>query len=288
MKIKRIDDTCTNCMLCVQDCAAVVWQISDGVPVAADPESCNLCSHCLAVCPAGAIAHEGLDLLQIEKIDKKRISPESYETITRGRRSIRRFKDKGVPKNILEKIIRVSNYTPTATNSQNVSYIVITDKNVLKKISAKVFGFSVKIFDFAKKFPGNILYRFIQYFSWSDVITRYIDPMQYYIDETKKGRDFILHNAPALILVHGPKGKNFSSENCNLAAGNIINFAYSLGLGTCYIGFLNISLKYSKKLRMLAKIPKNRMAYACIIVGYPAYSHTHTVSRKKPDIEWQG
>jgi len=65
-----------------------------------------------------------------------------------------------------------------------------------------------------------------------------------------------------------------------------MNYAYSLGLGTCYIGFLNLSLKYSKKLRAIVKLPDARMAYACIAMGYPAYKHAHTASRKKPPIQW--
>ena len=110
--------------------------------------------------------------------------------------------------------------------------------------------------------------------------------MQYFIDETKKGRDFILHNAPVLILIHAPKGGNFSNENCNLAAANIMNYAYSLGLGTCYIGFLSLSLKYSKKLRNIIQLSKGRMVYFCIVMGYPAYKHSNTASRKKPGINW--
>lgn len=110
--------------------------------------------------------------------------------------------------------------------------------------------------------------------------------MKYYIDQTEKGRDFILHNAPLLILIHAPKGAKFANENCNLAASNLMNYAYSLGLGTCYIGFLNLALQYSKTIRTIVKLPKKRMAYACIIMGYPAYKHAKTASRKQPLIKW--
>ena len=286
MEIRIINDNCTRCMLCVKDCAAAVWQEDNGIPKAAFPEDCTLCSHCLCVCPANAIEHSGLDLLQIKKIDKALVNPDAYETVVRGRRSIRHYKDRQVPDELIQKVIGLAGHTPTATNSQNVSYIVITDKEILKKISQTIFGFSVKVFHFTQKFPGNLIYRFIRAFSRSEVISRYLDPMPYYMDETKKGRDLILHNAPALILVHAPKGKNFSSENCNLAAANIMNFAYSLSLGTCYIGFLTLYLKHSKKLRRLVGISENRMVYAALVIGAPAYGHARTASRNNPKIEW--
>jgi len=286
MKIRWLEEKCTNCMLCVKDCVSAVWRDIDGIPKIVAPDDCNCCSHCLAVCPQGAIEHDGLDSMQIKKIDPALINPEVYETIARGRRSVRRYKDKNIPKELIEKVIHLVTHTPTASNSQNVGYLVISDRKILKKISTAIFIFSTKIFYLTKKFPGNLIYKTIKLFPGSDTITRYIEPLQYYIDETKKGRDFILHNAPVLILVHAPKGAMFSNENCNICANNIMNYAYSLGLGTCYIGFLNLSLKYSKKLRNLIKLPKGRMVYACIIMGYPAYKHANTASRKKPAIKW--
>ncbi|WP_299977239.1 nitroreductase family protein [Desulfobacula sp.] len=286
MKIQRIEEKCTKCMLCVKDCISIVWRDIDGIPEIVAPDDCNRCSHCLAVCPQGAIEHNGLDQAQIKKTDGDLINPEVYETIARGRRSVRRYKDKNIPDELIEKVIGLVNHAPTASNSQNVGYLVISDKKILSKISNAVFVFSTKIFYFIKKFPGNLIYKTMKLFPVSDTITRYVEPMQYYIDETEKGRDFILHNAPVLILVHAPKGAVFSNENCNISASNIMNYAYSLGLGTCYIGFLNLSLKYSKKLRNLIKLPKGRMVYACIIMGSPAYKHANTASRKKPVIKW--
>lgn len=60
-------------------------------------DSCTLCSHCLSVCPAGAIRHSGLDPLRIKRIGKALVSPEAYETVVRGKRSIRHYKDRPVP-----------------------------------------------------------------------------------------------------------------------------------------------------------------------------------------------
>ena len=61
MKIKRIEDRCIGCMRCVDDCVSGVWQNINNVATVAAPEACNLCSHCIAVCPKKAIVHEGLD-----------------------------------------------------------------------------------------------------------------------------------------------------------------------------------------------------------------------------------
>ncbi len=286
MKIEKIEENCTNCMLCVKDCVAAVWREDKGIVKVISSQDCTLCSHCLAVCPKDAILHDGLDSTQINKIDRALIDPMVYKTIAMARRSIRQYKNKSVSKELINEVIHLANYSPTASNSQHVKYIVISKKETLNLISKEIFGFASKVFRFTKQFPGNIMYNFIKNYNWSETLTRYIDPLQYYIDETEKGRDFILHNAPALILIHGPKRGSFSSINCSIAATNIINYAYSQGLGTCYIGFLNLSLKYSKKLRSVIQVPKDRVVYACLIIGYPSYRYTNTVSRSKPDISW--
>lgn len=273
-------------MLCVKDCASVVWKNLNNIPQIVAPDDCNLCSHCLAVCPQGAIEHDSLDALQIHKINPDLIDAAVYETIARGRRSVRHYKDRPVPEELIEQVIHLANHSPTATNSQHIEYLVILDKKILKAISSTIFGFAAAIFARTKKFPGRVIYKIIKNFQASDMITRYLDPMPYYLDEIKKGRDFILHNAPVLILVHAPKKGSFANENSNISAGNIMNYAYSLGLGTCYIGFLNLSLKYSKNLRKLVNLPQGRMVYASIVMGYPAYTHTNTAARKKPVIQW--
>lgn len=286
MKIKRDEEKCTNCMLCVKDCASRVWQNINHIPHIMAPNDCNLCSHCLAVCPRGAIEHDGLDASQIDRIDPDLIDPAVYEIIARGRRSVRHYQDRPVPAELIEQVIQLVNHSPTATNSQHIDYLVILDKKILKQISSAVFGFAAAIFRHTQKFPGSLIYKIIKKFQASDMVTRYLDPMPYYMDATKKGRDFILHNAPVLILVHAPEKGSFANENSNISAGNIMNYAYALGLGTCYIGFLNLSLKFSKKLRKLVNLPQGRMVYASIVMGYPAYRHANTAARKKPAIQW--
>jgi nitroreductase len=100
------------------------------------------------------------------------------------------------------------------------------------------------------------------------------------------GRDFILHNAPVLILIHAPKNVRFASDNCYVAATTIINYAHVLGLGTCLTGLMNVALRYSSTLRKKLVVPKNRRVYASLVMGYPAYRHTNTVSRKKAEVHW--
>ncbi len=286
MEICKIENRCNKCMLCVKDCVAGVWREVDGLPTIVAPDACNRCSHCLAVCPKDAITHNGLDGKQIRRQDRQQLDPEVYLEIVNGRRSIRHYKDEPVPKAVIEKVLDLTRYSPTASNSQNVKYIVIQDKALLRQVSEDIFGFSRRVFGWSQSPLGKILFGIFKNTSLASTLNRYIGTMDYYIKQADGGRDFILHHAPVLILIHSPKGSRFSCDNCNIAATNIINYAYTLGLGTCFIGFLTMALKYSKVLRHKLGIPKDRQVFASLVMGVPAYRHSFTVSRKKPHVKW--
>jgi nitroreductase/NAD-dependent dihydropyrimidine dehydrogenase PreA subunit len=286
MTIRVLEDRCKPCLLCVRECVAGAWRAVDGRPLMAAPELCNRCSHCVAVCPRGAIVHAALDPVQIRRTAPGLLVPEIYAEIVRGRRSIRQFRPKEVPADRIQSILDLAGHSPTASNQQNVGYTVISEQRRLLAISEAVFGVGRWLHAQTRKGVGRWIYRAFKTISPGNGLERYLEPMAYYIAETEKGRDYILHGAPVLILVHGPAKGAFHAENCNIAAANIMNDAHARGLGTCYIGFLCLALKFSRTLRRLVQIPKGRKVYACLVMGYPAYRHAYTASRKKPAIQW--
>lgn len=59
---------------------------------------------------------------------------ETIKTLTT-RRSIRSFSDKAVPKEIIDEIIQAGLYAPTGRNSRDTLFLVVTNKELLEKIS---------------------------------------------------------------------------------------------------------------------------------------------------------
>lgn len=285
MRIDRNTERCNQCMLCVRDCVAGVWRNIGGEPAVIAPEQCSWCGHCVAVCPRAAITHDALDHRQITPADAEKCDPETYRRIVMERRSIRQYKKTAVPQELIGSILKLAGHSPTASNKQNVAYTVISDAATLKTLSDIVFGFNRKLYERSRIGTGKAVYLVLKAL-FPDIVRRYLDPMDYYIQEADKGRDYILHGAPALILVHGPKKEPLISENCNIAAANIMNFAHASGLGTCYIGFLTLAMKFSKALRKTARIPGGQKVFAALIMGYPAYRHAFTPSRRLPEIQW--
>ena len=286
IEIKRLDDKCTRCLLCVRDCVAGVWREVDGLPEPVNPKMCNACGHCLAVCPAGAVRHSLLDESRARPVNGDLLNPDVYAEIIASRRSVRRYKSKPVPDGVVEELIDLARFSPTASNSQNVAYTVVTDREVLSRVSAHIFGFGVRLFNWSNSGIGRKLLATFKNTGFVRTLDRYLASMDHYIAENARGRDFILHNAPVLILISTPRGAAFGADNCNIAATNIINYAHARGLGSCYIGFLVLMLKRSRKLRRLLAVPRDRSVHVGLVLGYPAYRHTNTAFRKTPPVKW--
>ena len=71
--------------------------------------------------------------------DGRRAEAESrWLLAVRSRRSIRTFKNTPVPKELLTRLVDVARMAPTATNSQNVGYHIVTNPDRLKRISQEV------------------------------------------------------------------------------------------------------------------------------------------------------
>lgn len=281
MRIEKDEDKCSECMLCVRDCVTGVWRVIDGKSEPVEADLCNCCSHCIAVCPCDAISHDGLKKEQIVAVNRKNLQPDVYRDIIVSRRSVRQFKKETVPKEIIEQILDLAKYAPTASNNQNVGYIVITDKHLIEEAAGKIFGLGSRLYNKTKSGIGRL---FVNLTGLSE--NRYLKVMDYAQEQNRQnGRDFILHNAPVLILIHSPR-MPFASDNCNIAATTIINYAHTLGLGTCFIGMIVLALRFSGSLRKKFGVPKDRKVYAALVMGYPAYRFANTVSRKKPEVQW--
>jgi nitroreductase len=282
MRIEKLEEKCSECMLCVRDCVMGVWRNVNGKSQVVDIDLCNRCSHCLAVCPSDAIIHDGLKKEEITAVNRKNLNPDVYRDIITSRRSVRQFKNESVPREIIEKIIDTARYAPSSSNSQDVGYIVITDKRLIEKTAAGIFGLANSLLNKTKNGIGRL---FVNLTGLSQ--NRYLRVMNYVQEQNaQNGRDFILHNAPILILIHAPKNKPFACDDCNIAATTIINYAHTLGLGTCFLGLMTIVLKLRGKIRKEFHVPEGRRVYAVLAMGYPAYRFMNTVSRKKPEVKW--
>ena len=181
------------------------------------------------------------------------------DTCITGRRSIRKFQDKPVPKEVVEEILNAGVWAPSGMNGQPWKFVVIQDRNIINKLSNRT-----KQIAFTLPMPPEVL------------------------ELSKSKEDVIFYGAPLLILISVAKSedpiRSMNILDCGLAAQNMFLKAYEEGLGSCFIGFADF-LNMDPKILEEVGISKDLELIAPLIFGYPAES-PEAPSREVKVIKW--
>jgi nitroreductase len=168
----------------------------------------------------------------------------TFTEILKKRRAIRDFQEKEVPLDIIKEILKESCLAPSASNDQPCQFIIISDKQMMKKLS-----------DESKK---NILQDF--YKNPASLNPNY--------EALMKDENFnVFYNAPCLIYVVGSVNVRSLDVDCALAVSYIMFSASQRGLGTCWIN-LGAYIR-DQKIKTELGIPDDCRIVAPVIIGYP-------------------
>lgn len=282
MKISIDREKCSACGLCVEVCGINYEEGPDGKPAVADPLGpCVLCGHCVAVCPVDAIAHSGLAGQEFGPAEG-RPTYDQLMALLRFRRSRREFTEDPLTEEQIRALLRAAGQAPNGLNRRNVHYTVVTDRKVLAELSLRIGKQTGWLADKLAVPAWRGLFKLLwgSQFRELEPLMPLLKPMS---EETLKGNDMVLYNAPCSILIHTPKGDTCGSEDAVYCGANILLAAETLGLGACVIGFLTGPVNSSKDLRELVRLPKGHKVHTSIIVGRPAFSYTRGILRPMPD-----
>jgi nitroreductase len=172
----------------------------------------------------------------------------------KGRRSVRAYKDKPVSKEQIEAVLEAGVWAPTGMDRQPWRFIIIQNKQLIKYVSDETKLLVQQAMPpLAKKFQTEA--------------------------------DVICYEAPVLLLICAEKDAQFNRINLLdgvLAAQNIFLKAYELGLGTCYMGFVQL---INGKPDILKKIgvPEDCEILVPLIIGHPK-TKIGAGKRNKPNV----
>ena len=124
---------CTRCGQCVQDCLVRIIEIDDGYPAIVPEKECSCleCQHCLAVCPTGAVSILGKQAEDSVTLAGNLASPEKIETLMKGRRSVRQYRDENIPPELIQRLLDVACHAPTGVNFRQVLFTVVDDNDII-------------------------------------------------------------------------------------------------------------------------------------------------------------
>ncbi|MFH0839520.1 MAG: nitroreductase family protein [Candidatus Omnitrophota bacterium] len=174
----------------------------------------------------------------------------------KSRRSRRAFVDKPIPEEIIEDMLEAARYAPSALNKQPARFIVVSNKEMILRLSGIIRSITEKI---ARLLP---LLSIIQ--------LELRDPrVVAAIQKTLSGDgDTVFYGAPLLILIAAEKkAGRYAVKDCSLAAENMMLYANSVGIGSCFIGRADM-LAMSRHGRELLGLPPQYKIHAALVFGY--------------------
>jgi nitroreductase len=259
-------ETCTKCGLCSIPCGLIFFKEgSYPSPVPGIDEFCIRCGHCVGYCPTGALKHAEMpDTPKIENI--LNISYEQCVQLVKGRRSIREYKDKTVPREEFERIIEAARYAPTGHNNQDVRWLVINDSDKVREIA-----------DIGAKWLRWVMKTDAQMANLFAGIIQRMDA----------GSDIFLQGAPAVVLTYAEKGNKIAEVDCIIALSYFDLLAKTAGLGCCWAGFMMVASANYPELVKTINLPQDCTPYGALMVGYPKYQYQRIPARKPANIAYR-
>ncbi len=198
-------------------------------------------------------------------VDEMRAAARAFLETMRGRRTVRDFSDRAVPRDIIESCLLAAGTAPNGANRQPWRFVVVGDPDVKRRLREEA-EIEERAF-YAGKAPQE----------WLDALAHLGT------DEQKP----FLERAPWLIVIFaesyevgadGSKAKNYYvTESVGIATGMLITALHHAGLVT-----LTHTPSPMKFLNTLLGRPDNERPFLILVTGYPEEGATVPKITKKP------
>ena len=257
-------EKCIQCNQCVTDCPVSIIRFDGEYPAIAPSreERCLRCMHCLAICPTAALSILNVEPEDCVEIKGNLPSEKQLETLMRGRRSVRRFRQENVEKALIDRLLTLSANAPTAKNAMPLQFTVVDNINVMQKISDHTYG------HIATAVRENRVPKEMAHFHAFD-------------KAHAGGGDIIFRKAPHMLVVSAPTTGSSPMVDIAIALTHFDLAATNAGLGSLWCGFaLQAFIYFVPDYKELLGIPEDHEAAYVLMFGKSSVKYTRTVDRK--------
>ena len=197
----------------------------------------------------------------------------TFDEVVMGRRSIRGYLDKPVPRDLIEEVLRLAMRSPSSMNTQPYNFHVITGKPldaIRKGNTERILAGEPDSREFRRGEPFAGKHRDRQV----GCAIQLFEAMGIERDDKEKRQDWVLRgfrqfDAPVCVIVTYDKelsGSDDTPFDCGAVTTALVNAAWSRGLG-CVINSQGIM--QSPVVREHAHIPDDQVIMKAVAMGWP-------------------
>lgn len=284
MRFEVDQDKCIMCGACIATCPTDMVRDKRGA-IKISWVACIGCGHCMAICPRGAISLTEPGDGQFLPAPEAVASPEDFLALLLRRRTVRRFLPEPLDRDTLERLLEAARWVPTAANCQCQELLVLTGEDAKAGLREGVVqyyrAYAEALAD--REHPE----RLAQFQSGAGAMHEHIlAAVPAFVKNIDAGRDRLLFDAPAVIVIHAARDEVLPETACDYAALAISLMAESMGLGSCITAYAHLALQALPELRARIGVPEGNQVYAVLAVGHPAEQYQLVPHRRPLRIEW--
>jgi nitroreductase len=196
-----------------------------------------------------------------------------FDEVVRGRRSIRGYKPKPVPKAVIREVIELAMRAPSSLNTQPWNFYVVAGEP-LDRIRAGNTERNLAGVPHSREFRSHGEYAGPHRERQIGIAKQLFAAMGIEREDKAARQDWVLRgfrqfDAPISVVVTYDRsihGSDIGPFDCGAVANALVNAAWSRGLG-CVINSQGIM--QSPVVREHAAIPEDQVIMICIAMGYP-------------------
>jgi nitroreductase/NAD-dependent dihydropyrimidine dehydrogenase PreA subunit len=283
--------TCKVCGACAEICASGALKKVDG-HIAVDtavPFGCITCGQCMMVCPSGSVTVDGRRMRAADVVDlpprDRRATADQLDALLLSRRSVRRFTQDEVSRELLDRIVASASTAPMGFPPSEVGIVVFQGRAKVRELSEDV----ARLYRTMVKYIDNPVVRvasrpFVKKASHEIFTTMMLPLAREVARANARGEDYILHDAPAALLFHTSPYSDLG--DAMIVCTYAMVAAESLGLGTTMIGCLTPPMARQKALLQKYGLPAGHVPQIALIVGHPAVKYRKAIRRSFSSVNY--
>ncbi len=268
-------ENCIKCMKCVMDCPSDAIDIEQG----SINELCIHCGHCVAICPESTVFP---DADPITKLHPSTVSPTDFQHESANIRTCRSYLEKEVDDPTLNLLIENMKHYPSASNARPLEIIAVKSEDLIQKLNDRTAETLIKTI---KLVTSALLMPVLKVLAPKMDVSRLNNYKKQFIAQHTPESSLVCHHAPLVMLFHAPVTKyGMAAADAYIWATYTSIYANTLGLGTCFNGFITNAMVRSKAMRKEIGIPKGHQVYAALLLGHPKVKYTNEAGRNIPRV----
>ena len=262
------EQKCRRCSVCVEECPGRLIYLDgeqDNLPRMRyhGEQDCILCGHCVAVCPFSALNLEPLPADGFPHLSNslKLSSFEQGEQFLKSRRSVRAYKDMPVPSDVLDRVMDVLRFAPTASHRQAVRWLLVEDPAATRHIAELVIEWMSEV---RKNDPAQA-----KQYRMAGLIAGWL-----------RGRDLILRGAPHLAVAYTDQPGRWQATDSAIALTYLELSAQAAGVAACWAGFFTHAAGHYPPIKAFLGLPQDSEVHGGQMLGYARFAYSRLPWRK--------